>query len=194
LVELVAQVQPLGLGRLKKGSPIRACGQRKKRCPFRFFWPVVTAALTSPGRPDSILRLHCLWFRIRPRRATARRGDSFSHPSGSSAAGPVSRFAQFRTERSGPDGSGSQLPPARFCWATHLYSRSPRLASRGRAGPAPNPGLPGSRKRSVPDRVHSMPKSSGSPKASRLPGSNPLLTHGTVESPAKFFLRRLRKW
>jgi hypothetical protein len=53
---------------------------------------------------------------------------------------------------------------------------------------------PGSRKPSVPGRVHSVPESCGSQAAlGALPGSNPLLTHGTVESPTKRFLRRFLK-
>ena len=43
----------------------------------------------------------------------------------------------------------------------------------------------GSRKPSVPGRVHSVPKSCGSQSATALPRSNPFLTRGTVESPAK---------
>jgi hypothetical protein len=48
-----------------------------------------------------------------------------------------------------------------------------------------HPATGGTRKRSVPGRVHSIPKSGGSPEASLLPEANPLLTRGTVESPAK---------
>ena len=49
----------------------------------------------------------------------------------------------------------------------------------------------GTRKRSVPVRVHSVSKSSGFADASsKPPASNPLLTHGTVESPAKHFLKQ----
>src|SRR5439155_15429336 len=45
-----------------------------------------------------------------------------------------------------------------------------------------------SRKRSVPLRVHSHSKSFGSSSpVARLTASNPFLTHGTVESPAKLF-------
>src|SRR5438876_5110779 len=49
----------------------------------------------------------------------------------------------------------------------------------------------GTRKRSVPVRVHSVSKSSGFTDAScPAPASNPLLTHGTVQSPAKRFLKQ----
>jgi hypothetical protein len=54
---------------------------------------------------------------------------------------------------------------------------------------APNPDSSGSRKRSVPVRVHSVRKNSGFTGPGCLaPASNPLLTHGTVESPAKLSL------
>jgi hypothetical protein len=44
----------------------------------------------------------------------------------------------------------------------------------------------GTRKRSVPVRVHSVYKSFGFVVACyQVPTSNPFLTHGTVESPAK---------
>jgi hypothetical protein len=49
-----------------------------------------------------------------------------------------------------------------------------------------HPATGGTRKLSVPGRVHSRPKSSGSPKAGLLPESNPFVTRGTVESPAKY--------
>jgi hypothetical protein len=66
------------------------------------------------------------------------------------------------------------------------------VASRRDTGLAPNPGsIPGSRKRSVPGPVHSIPESCGSQAAVGLPGSNPLLTQGTVESPEK---RCFRRW
>jgi hypothetical protein len=49
-----------------------------------------------------------------------------------------------------------------------------------------HPTTGGTRKLSVPGRVHSVPKSSGSPKAGLLPESNPFVIRGTVESPAKY--------
>jgi len=48
-----------------------------------------------------------------------------------------------------------------------------------------HPATSGTRKLSVPGRVHSIPKSCGSLEALSLPGANPFLTRGTVESPAK---------
>ena len=48
----------------------------------------------------------------------------------------------------------------------------------------------GTRKRSVPVRVHSVRKSSGfAGSCCQAPVSNPFLTHGTVESPAKLFFK-----
>src|SRR5919206_2367112 len=49
-----------------------------------------------------------------------------------------------------------------------------------------------SRKRSVPLRVHSHSKELWfrRPPVARLPTSNPFLTHGTVESPAKLSLQQ----
>src|SRR5258707_7328 len=58
-----------------------------------------------------------------------------------------------------------------------------RIGSHHR-GAHPAPG--GTRKLSVPVRVHSIQKSYGSRKASLLLESNPFLTRGTVESPAKY--------
>src|SRR5690242_14399521 len=48
-----------------------------------------------------------------------------------------------------------------------------------------HPATGGTRKPSVPGRVHSEPKSCGCRRAAAPADSNPLLTHGTVESPAK---------
>jgi len=78
-----------------------------------------------------------------------------------------------------------------FSWSAFSYSGSAQRASRQRTGPAPNPGFPGSRKLSVPGRVHSIPKSCGSQPASAPSGSNPFLTRDTVESPAKLFSAHL---
>ena len=101
---------------------------------------------------------------------------------------------QFRTERAGWACAQSRLPPVRFSWSSVFYSAAPILASCGGTGFAPNPGLAGSRKLSVPGRVHSIPKSCGSQAALTLAGSNPFLTHGTVESPAKLFLHRFSEF
>jgi hypothetical protein len=49
----------------------------------------------------------------------------------------------------------------------------------------------GTRKRSVPVRVHSVYKSFGFVvSCHQVPTSNPFLTHGTVESPAKLLLEQ----
>jgi hypothetical protein len=48
-----------------------------------------------------------------------------------------------------------------------------------------HPATGGTRKLSVPGRVHSIPKSCGSQEPVPVPESNPFLTRDTVESPAK---------
>ena len=121
-------------------------------------------------------------------------GDPFSHPSGSSASvRPMFRSPTFEPKGAGRDYARSRLPPARFSRSPVFYHwhclcskppwHWPRAQSRF---------SPGSRKPSVPGRVHSVPESCGSQAAFALPGSNPLLTHGTVESPAKLFLPLLK--
>jgi hypothetical protein len=74
-----------------------------------------------------------------------------------------------------------------FCWCMSC-SHLPAADSRLQAGnPASPTRFSESRKHSVPVRVHSIPKSSGSAApVARPPPSNPFLTHGTVESPAKY--------
>jgi hypothetical protein len=95
-----------------------------------------------------------------------------------------------RKERAGSC-SRSRLPPARFCWSPVFYHcRRPSGKPQWHWPQRPILVHPGSRKLSVPVRVHSVPKSCGCQGAATLPGSNPLLTHGTVESPAKFLSRR----
>ena len=124
-----------------------------------------------------------------PRRPTERRGDPFSHPSGSSALRrPISLDLNFEPKGAGRDCSRSRLPPARFSWSPVFYSCRPILGKPQSHWPrAQSRRVPGSRKLSVPGRVHSVPKSCGSQAALCAPGSNPLLTHDTVESPAKLF-------
>jgi hypothetical protein len=56
-----------------------------------------------------------------------------------------------------------------------------RAGTRSGAHPATS----GTRKLSVPGRVHSVPKSCGFSEAWWLPEFNPFVTRGTVESPAK---------
>jgi len=54
----------------------------------------------------------------------------------------------------------------------HLFSNlmAPCRQAHRRTAPAPNPGSPGSRKLSVPGRVHSIPKSYGSLQRVRFGG------------------------
>ena len=102
---------------------------------------------------------------------------------------------QFEPKGAGRDCSRSRLPPARFFWSPVFYSCGPLVGKSQSHWPRAQSRLtPGSRKPSVPGRVHSVPESCGSQAAlGALPGSNPLLTHGTVESPTKRFLRRFLK-
>ncbi len=144
------------------------------------------------------------------------RGDPFSHPSGSSARQQV-RAAHPPFEPKGTGGarplpvpSGSlffvhppntpglqacQAPSARFsyyvflggaCAAfTHRYD--PQLRAGNLVRPTRHRE---SRKRSVPVRVHSVRQSSGfAGSGCPAPAANPLLTRGTVESPAKLSLQ-----
>jgi hypothetical protein len=137
--------------------------------------------LSSPANPN--LRFHRL--NRNTGRGLAPRGDPFSQPSGSSAGwadvwlNPISN----RKERTGF--APALLPPARFSWSTILLPHAPVLASACVHQLGAHPATGGTRKLSVPGRVHSMPKSCGSQKAPLPPGSNPFLTRGTVESPAK---------
>ena len=85
--------------------------------------------------------------------------------------------------------SPARLPPARFSWSAVLLPQAPALASACVHRPCAHPATGGTRKRSVPGRVHSVSKSCGSRCAAARCGANPLLTHGTVESPAKLSLR-----
>lgn len=85
-------------------------------------------------------------------------------------------------------GYPSPLPPARFSWSTVLLPHALVLASACGHPRGAHPAQGGTRKPSVPGRVHSMAKSGGSQEAGRPPKSNPWLTRGTVESPAKRLL------
>jgi hypothetical protein len=119
-----------------------------------------------------------------------RRGDPFSHPSGSSAWGAdVLAEPYFEPKGAGRDCSRPRLPPARFSWSAVLLPQAPALASACVHRPCAHPATGGTRKRSVPGRVHSVSKSCGSRSAPARWGANPFLTHGTVESPAKLSLR-----
>ena len=86
-------------------------------------------------------------------------------------------------------------PSGSVFWSPVFYSCGPLVGKSQSHWPRAQSRLtPGSRKPSVPGRVHSVPESCGSQAArGALPGSNPLLTHGTVESPTKRFLRRFLK-
>jgi len=86
------------------------------------------------------------------------------------------------------------LPPARFSWSTVLLPHAPVFASAYvHQLCAHPPRVRRTRKLSVPGRVHSISKSCGSQEPSLVPESNPFLTRGTVESPAKYLGAALRK-
>jgi hypothetical protein len=77
------------------------------------------------------------------------------------------------------------LPPARFSWSTVLLPHALILASACGHQLGAHPAKGGTRKLSVPGRVHSVSKSCGSQETFPPPESNPYVTRGTVESPAK---------
>src|SRR5437879_5433878 len=85
------------------------------------------------------------------------------------------------------------LPPARFSWSTVLLPHALILASACVHQLGAHPATGGTRKLSVPGRVHSIPKSCGSQEPSLVPESNPFLTRGTVEPPAKCLQAALYK-
>ena len=104
------------------------------------------------------------------------RGDPFSHPSGSSAAARLVPFSN----RKEPAGCPGLVPSGPVSWATFAYARRSLLSSRSRA---PTSKILEARKYSVPGRVHSVYNIFGWSRGDAA--SNPLRTHGTVESPAK---------
>jgi hypothetical protein len=121
------------------------------------------------------------WFDSRPFLSSlATGGDPFSHPSGSSAVEPY-------LNRREPMPCGSGLSPARFVGTFRLLQRVPQ--SKPRLGVLrPIPVVPGSRKLSVPGRVHSVQRVYGFLRRGKpSPKSNPFVTHGTVESSANLF-------
>jgi hypothetical protein len=166
-----------------KGSAIRAFVNPAKtlRVRYSFSTGFYRSSSNRLRRPDPNLGFHCV---NRIFAGLARRGDPFSQPSGSSAfAADV--LAEPHFEPKGADGtSPARLLPARFSWSAVLLPHAPVLASVCVHQRCAHPATGGTRKRSVPGRVHSIPKSGGFPEAPP-PGANPFLTHGTVESPAK---------
>ena len=129
------------------------------------------------------LRFHCL-NRIFVSRSPNEAIRSVSHlglaRSGSMPG--LNNILSNRKERTGPLLPGSLrlgfvgqpfYYHARSFWQARVHQ------------PCAHPATGGTRKLSVPGRVHSVSKSCGSSEAWPLPESNPLLTRGTVESPAK---------
>ena len=123
-----------------------------------------------------------------------RRGDPFSHPSGSSARWQVRAIHPTLNRKELGGNAQSQFPPARlFCSTVRialgavLVKSDPATMNCFHLSPArPTRGCE-SRKRSVPLRVHSVFKRSGFVSPLSALTSNPFLTHGSVESPAKVF-------
>ena len=138
-----------------------------------------------------------------------RRGDPFSHPSGSSAWQQVRAIHPHLNRKGGRKG---HTPPARFCrhrpniqsarlgqapCSSGLYVHvvdallSPAAFAPEPLGSSkPRPTRFGeSRKRSVPLRVHSHSKELWfrGPPVVRLPTSNPFLTHGNGRIACKTF-------
>ena len=120
------------------------------------------------------------------RSESCSRGDPFSHPSGSSVFLERCLQPQFRTERSRPD--VSDLPPARFSWSSFFT----RAAPKGQAARAlllrPTPVFRDPENFQCRAAFIQHQESLVSRQLYRLPRSNPFLTHGTVESPAKCVL------
>ena len=126
----------------------------------------------------------------------SRRGDPFSHPSGSSAWRQVRAIHPPLNRKGGPAATPLRLVSC----APSAYPLRPGSASASEDIffrcmicfhlPAWCPsGFCGTRKRSVPGRVHSVGKSFGfAGSCCQAPASNPLWTHGTVESPIKYLL------
>jgi hypothetical protein len=106
----------------EKGSPIRALVNRKNVVPSGFLFRFAPRRkLRLQSRLDPAFSFHLIPHP--PRRAIARRGDPFSHPSGSSAVEPVLPDPHFGPKGAGRDRSGSRLPPARFSGSSFFYSR-----------------------------------------------------------------------
>ena len=90
-------------------------------------------------------------------------------------------------EPKGADGIAPGPAPSGSVFLGHLlWPHGSILSSLWVHPPCARPATGGPRKLSVPGRVHSKPKSSGSQEAGKPPGSNPFLTRDTVESPAKW--------
>jgi hypothetical protein len=132
----------------------------------------------SPYDSDRCLAGHCL-----------RRGGSFSHPSGSSAGGPVPAGHSSMNRKDGRNGHAPPVrltTPSKYPGAANSSSAGRRFFSRCPTGfhlPAPGPIPPwrdrnrrpsrrcGTRKRSVPVRVHSILRDLAGPILS--PGTRP---------------------
>jgi hypothetical protein len=164
----------------QKGSPIRAIRPQKKRCPPGKFYFQFTELKNFILR--AALEPAFSFLSIPSRCAPVRTVDPFSHPSGSSAwrAGVPIQFSN-RKERTGL--LSPWLPPARFFLVNCSITTRVRFGKRVRSPTLrPSPDSRGTRKLSVPGRVHSVPERFGC-RGDR--SSNPLLTRDTVESPAK---------
>jgi hypothetical protein len=98
----------------------------EKRCPSRFFHPVLTEALSCILQAVIEPAFSFVSIPYLPRRPTDRRGDPFSHPSGSSALRrPIPLDLNFEPKGAGRDCSRSRLPPARFSWSVLTIDTNP---------------------------------------------------------------------
>ena len=165
-----------------KGSAIRAPGQtEKKRCPSDFFSNRSLPQLFRRSLPaDPNLRFRRL--NRNTGRACARRGDPFSQPSGSSAFW-ADVLADPHFEPKGADRtSPALLPPARFFWSTILLPHALVLASACVHQLCAHPATGGTRKLSVPGRVHSDAKELWFPGSIAASGVQPVCDsrHGRI--------------
>ena len=166
------------------GSAIRAFVNSAKtlRVRYSFSTGFHCSSANRLHKSDPNLGFHCV---NRIFAGLARRGDPFSQPSGSSAFLADASGGLIRTERSGPDVSCPAPSGSVFLGQPFYYHTRWFWQARGVHQLCAHPATGGTRKLSVPGRVHSIPKSCGSQEAFLPPGSNPFLTRGTVESPAK---------
>ena len=165
-----------------KGSAIRAFVNSAKtlRVRYSFSTGFHRSSANRLHKSDPNLGFHCV---NRIFAGLARRGDPFSQPSGSSAFLADALAGLIRTERSGRDVSCPAPSGSVF-----LVSRS--ITTRARFGKrVRSPALRPSRHRRDQKTFSAGPRSFNSKECGSRkllpPGSNPFLTRGTVESPAK---------
>jgi len=125
--------------------------------------PVFSSGCPAAQSPilwtDPNLRFRLFRFRICVGGALPAERDPFSHPSGSSAwMKPMFLNLNFEPKGAAPDDSWFPAPSGSVFLVHRSFTpAAPNWQAAVRTGLAPNPGNPGSRKRSVPVRVHSIP-------------------------------------